>query len=606
MPGSYRGITVTSVIGKILETCLQTRLDKILKSSQNKLQRGFTEGVSPLHAGLIISEAYFEAKDNKTDLILQTFDAEKAFDIVWHDSLLRKLFIDGVGGDLWLLVQSLHTDAHTLIKWNGELSNEITLQQGIRQGAKLSTLMYKRFNNNLLDTIQESTEGIKIGTADISSPTCADDIALLTENQADAQILTNTIDHASSKDRFLINPSKSEIIKFKTSRKAGEKVHVHLGTSEISQVRQTIHLGVERNETNTPDTQKRIQTARKTMYALLGSGMHGKNGISPIITVQMWNTFVIPRLLHGIELLDVRKKNLEDLEVYQRKILKQLQSLPERTASVAVLGLVGVKTIEAQIDIKILTTFLNIAKDPSSLEHQLAHRQLLIKSENSGSWFIKVKQILHKYDLPEPVYLLHDIRSEKAKKHWKNIIKKEINAFWHFKNVNEIQGKSTLRYLKLQEGSTKYPHQLWLGSKTSPRVSHKSIIKAKILTDTYRLQSNKAKFNKYEVDPTCILCKKDSETLEHFVLNCEALKEKRDPYIDNILRSIQNSDIDTRSIDTLDKRKLMELILDCSSIPFTQNKRQNDLTRMQIESIGRDLLFTIHSHRASLLRNIAA
>ena len=63
----------------------------------DKLQRGFTEGVSPLHAGLIISEAYFEAKDNKTDLILQTFDAEKAFDIVWHDSLLRKLFIDGVG-----------------------------------------------------------------------------------------------------------------------------------------------------------------------------------------------------------------------------------------------------------------------------------------------------------------------------------------------------------------------------------------------------------------------------------------------------------------------------------------------------------------------------
>ena len=221
----------------------------------------------------------------------------------------------------------------------------------------------------------------------------------------------------------------------------------------------------------------------------------------------MWNTFVIPRLLHGIEFLDVRKKDLEDLEVYQRKILKQLQSLPERTASVAVLGLVGVKTIEAQIDIKILTTF-HIAKDPSSLEHQLAQRQLLIKSENSCSWFINVKRILHKYDLPEPVYLLHDIRSEKAKTTGKNIIKKEINAFWHFKNLNKIQGKSTLRYLKLQEGSTKYPHQLWLGSKTSPKASHKSTIKAKILTDTYRLQSNNAKFNKYEVDPTCVLCKK--------------------------------------------------------------------------------------------------
>ena len=164
MPGCYRGITVTSVKGKILETCLKTHLDKILQSSQNKLQKGFAEGVSPLHAGLIISEAYFDAIDNKTDLILQTFDAEKAFDCM---TVFFENYLLTGWGDLWLLVKSLHTDVHTFIKWNGELSNEITLQQGIRQGAKLSTLMYKRFNNNLLDTIQESTEGIKIGTADI-------------------------------------------------------------------------------------------------------------------------------------------------------------------------------------------------------------------------------------------------------------------------------------------------------------------------------------------------------------------------------------------------------------------------------------------------------
>ena len=30
-------------------------------------------------------------------------------------------------------------------------------------------------------------------------------------------------------------------------------------------------------------------------------------------------------------------------------------------------------------------------------------------------------------------------------------------------------------------------------------------IKAKILTGTYTLQSNRAKFNQHEVDPTCLL-----------------------------------------------------------------------------------------------------
>ena len=96
-----------------MESCLKTRLENILDQSQNKLQRGFTEGVSPLYVGLIISVRFFEAKDNQTELLMETLDAEKAFDIVWHDSLLRKLFNDGVGGDLWLLVKSLHRDANT-------------------------------------------------------------------------------------------------------------------------------------------------------------------------------------------------------------------------------------------------------------------------------------------------------------------------------------------------------------------------------------------------------------------------------------------------------------------------------------------------------------
>ena len=96
----------------------------------------------------------------------------------------------------------------------------------------------------------------------------------------------------------------------------------------------------------------------------------------------MWSTFVIPRLLHGIELLNIRKSDIDTLERYQRKFLKQIQTLPERTASVAVLTLLGAKTIEAQIDTRIITTFLNIAKDPSTVEFQIAIRQLTVKADN--------------------------------------------------------------------------------------------------------------------------------------------------------------------------------------------------------------------------------
>ena len=158
-PTSYRGITVTPLIGKIIESIIKEEIEPVLNPTQHQMQRGFTEDTSPLMAALLITEAINEAKDRGEGLYLSTLDAEKAFDVVWHASLLRKLFLDGIQGDSWLLIKSLHEQAHTKIKWGTELSNEIEIKQGIRQGAKLSTTLYKRYNNGLLDSPRDNEHG---------------------------------------------------------------------------------------------------------------------------------------------------------------------------------------------------------------------------------------------------------------------------------------------------------------------------------------------------------------------------------------------------------------------------------------------------------------
>ena len=67
--------------------------------------------------------------------------------------------------------------------------------------------------------MQNAPEGMKIGNVDVTSPTCADDIALLSQKEKDAQILTNTVHEATKKDRFSINASKCEVVHFKTKKK---------------------------------------------------------------------------------------------------------------------------------------------------------------------------------------------------------------------------------------------------------------------------------------------------------------------------------------------------------------------------------------------------
>jgi hypothetical protein len=45
-PSNYRGISVTKIFTKILQSVLKGRIDKKIEVIQNPLQRGFTEAVS--------------------------------------------------------------------------------------------------------------------------------------------------------------------------------------------------------------------------------------------------------------------------------------------------------------------------------------------------------------------------------------------------------------------------------------------------------------------------------------------------------------------------------------------------------------------------------
>ncbi len=55
----------------------------------------------------------------------------------------------------------------------------------------------------------------------------------------------------------------------------------------------------------------------------------------------------------------------------------------------------------------------------------------------------------------------------------------------------------------------------------------RSRIKYKLLTGTYTLQMNRAKFKQLDVSPTCTLCGLEDEDTVHFLTRCPALDETR-------------------------------------------------------------------------------
>ena len=281
-PGNYRGITVTPVLLKILEHILNARHSQILMNTQSRLQKGFTPGCSSLNAAFILSECILESAMNKQDLFLTTLDTQKAFDVVDQNSLLRKLYLDGIRGNDWLLLKELYSDCSSRIKWAGELSDPINIKQGVRQGGVLSTGHYKRYNNPLLLQLEEGYSGIKIGSISIPHVTVADDLAILAGSKSENQVMVWDVEDSSNRERYCVHPAKSHILWYKFGKKDNSDLDVFLGDARVDVSASATHLGINRSTSQSVDIEGKISLGRKTAYSLMGAGFHGGSGLKAV------------------------------------------------------------------------------------------------------------------------------------------------------------------------------------------------------------------------------------------------------------------------------------------------------------------------------------
>lgn len=81
----------------------------------------------------------------------------------------------------------------------------------------------------------------------------------------------------------------------------------------------------------------------------MSTGHHGNNGLDPETSLQLIKTYITPVLLYSLELILTNKTLTTKLERLQKKLLKQVLSLPQNTPDCAVYLLTGFLPIEPQL-----------------------------------------------------------------------------------------------------------------------------------------------------------------------------------------------------------------------------------------------------------------
>ena len=162
--------------------------------------------------------------------------------------------------------------------------------------------------------------------------------------------------------------------------------------------------------------EQRLATGRQTIYALVGSGLHARTGMSSLVLQKIWKTYVVHRYLYGLEVQICSKTDIHELEKLQRRFLRQFQGLPERTASAAIYILLGTEPVETTLDKNILAMFLTIARLNGSIEKQILEWEITLGSSFQNSFICRVQHIIAKYNLPPTELLLANPPTKYGKK----------------------------------------------------------------------------------------------------------------------------------------------------------------------------------------------
>ncbi len=207
---NWRPITLLCVDYKILSTIFSHRLRNILSSLIHFTQTGFVPGRSIFDNVL---EVLYLHDQGSEGALLAFLDFQKAFDLISHSSLIAVLRKYGFGERFIHVICTFLNSIKSVINIAGNLSADIPVQRGVRQGDPISPFLFVLAVEVMHAAIRaDNSEGITVGGHTTKSRGFADDTALAAASVADLQRMLEVVTKYCKASTSRLNLSKSHLL----------------------------------------------------------------------------------------------------------------------------------------------------------------------------------------------------------------------------------------------------------------------------------------------------------------------------------------------------------------------------------------------------------
>lgn len=304
-PSDYRPISVSTTIALILEDIILQKVN--LKVCNN--QFGFRPKTSTKHTYFVVNETLLFYKENGSSCWIASLDANKAFDKLWRTGLYFKA-INKIPNYIWRVLVNYYSTSKGVVKTNGKLSDKFVIEEGVKQGGKVSPLLFDFFIDDLLSECLKMGLGAHINGINVSVIAYADDVLLISPVASHLQILLNKCEEYSIKWKMKFNPKKSLI--YNTDKINGAFT---LMGERMKEVDGFIYLGLPVGDKKFIEKywEDKFRNVERSFYAIRNLGLH-KDFMNPMCLGFIFKQFCQSTFVYGLELVNISRQQLKNFD----------------------------------------------------------------------------------------------------------------------------------------------------------------------------------------------------------------------------------------------------------------------------------------------------
>ena len=318
-PCNYRPVSLTNVIGKVMERVVKEQLTTYLEKNKliSEAQHGFRHGRSPQTNLIEFLNETTKWLDEGRAFDILYLDFEKAFDKVCHERLMTKLEAKGVNGKAKAWLRDWLSGRKQQVRVDGETSGWIEVVSSVVQGSVLGGTLFTVFVDDLVRIILEAL--IKLFADDTK-------IAQIVESEEEARRMQSIIDELVKWTKewgMSFNVQKCKIMHVGSKNK---ECKYTMDGEELAAVTEERDLGVWVEASFKPT--KQCAAAAKAAHFALGQIQRSFHYRKKENLVPLWKTFVRPKLEFAVAAWSPwQEGDMKILEKVQERLVRMLSDV---------------------------------------------------------------------------------------------------------------------------------------------------------------------------------------------------------------------------------------------------------------------------------------